>query len=126
MATLLFKLSNVPDDEAIEVRRLLEEHNIPYYETDAGFWRVGVDALWLSDDTQQERAKALLEDYQKRRTAAQQELYQQQLAEGAAETFVGKNLRKPLRFILLVLAILFVLGVTLLPFMAFLTSQPGK
>lgn len=121
MAKLIFRLSNVPEDEAIDVRRLLDENNIPYYETDAGFWRVGVDALWLSDDSQYEYVKALLDEYQKTRTVEQQQRYQQQLADGEAETFVGRNARKPIRFILLAIAILFVLSFTLLPFMAFLS-----
>lgn len=121
MAKLLFRLSNVPEDEAIEVRRLLEENGIPYYETDAGFWRVGVDALWLSDDSLHEQAKTLLEVYQTSRTLEQQQRYQQQLADGDAETFVGRNVRKPIRFIVLLIAMLFVLGLTLLPFMAFLS-----
>ena len=43
MAMLLFKLNNVPDDEAMDVRQLLDDNGIHYYETDAGRWRVGVD-----------------------------------------------------------------------------------
>ena len=59
MARLLFKLAQVPDDEAQEIRTLLNDHQITYYETDAGFFRVGLDAIWLADGTQEERAREL-------------------------------------------------------------------
>lgn len=123
MATLLFKLTNVPDDEAAEVRMLLDENNIRYYETDAGFWRVGVDALWLADEAQQDIAKALLKEYQQRRTLMQREAYEERVAKGEAVSFAQQIARKPLRFLGLALTILFVLGLTLLPFMAFLSEN---
>jgi hypothetical protein len=36
MAKLLLNLRNVPDDEADDVRALLDEHDIAYYETSRG------------------------------------------------------------------------------------------
>ena len=42
MSKLLFRLRNVPDDEAEEVRQLLEEHGIETYETDAGNWGISL------------------------------------------------------------------------------------
>ena len=38
MSKLLFKLRNVPDDEALEVRELLELNDIDYFETTPGNW----------------------------------------------------------------------------------------
>ena len=38
MATLLFRLRHVPDDEADDVRALLEENGIDFYETTPGNW----------------------------------------------------------------------------------------
>ncbi|MDX1464786.1 MAG: DUF6164 family protein, partial [Halomonas sp.] len=64
MAKLLFHLGNVPDEEAEAVRRLLDEHAIATYETRAGFWGLGVAAIWLRDEAQRERARALIDAYQ--------------------------------------------------------------
>ena len=67
MAQLLFRLRGVPDDEAAEVRELLDEHGFDYYETSAGNWGISMPALWLRDDDALPRARALLDDYQSRR-----------------------------------------------------------
>ena len=37
MATLLFRLNDVPQDEADDVRQLLTDKGIDFYETHAGF-----------------------------------------------------------------------------------------
>ena len=47
MALLLFRLRNVPDDEADEVRHLLNENSIEFYETSAGNWGISMPAIWL-------------------------------------------------------------------------------
>lgn len=67
MAQLLFRLRGVPDDEAAEVRELLDEHGFDYYETSAGNWGISMPALWLRDDDALPRARAVLDDYQSRR-----------------------------------------------------------
>jgi len=116
MATLLFKLHNVPDDEACDVRELLAEHDIYFYETHAGFWRLGVDALWLPDDAQLERAKELLRAYQAERTANQQKVYADLVEQGQAPTLWQNFLVSPLRFVVLMIAVFFILTLTLAPF----------
>ena len=52
MPELLFKLRNVPDDEAEEVRQLLNDHEINFYETRAGGWGISMPGIWLPDDRQ--------------------------------------------------------------------------
>lgn len=116
MARLLFRLTNVPDDEAMEVRQLLEEHDIHFYETDAGRWRVGVDAIWLPDDTQYAQAKAILEDYQQARTKNQQQVYAELEANGEAPTLAKKIAAHPIRFLAQVIAIVFILSISIVPF----------
>ena len=116
MAILLFKLTQVPDDEAQEIRQLLGENEIHFYETDAGFWRVGLDAVWLADSTQEEQARALIADYQQVRTASQRENYAHLCAQGEAPSLLQKIAHQPLRFVGVILAVLFVLGLTLVPF----------
>lgn len=117
MASLLFKLNNVPNDEADEVRALLTEHKIPFYETNAGFFRVGLDAIWLHDSTQLEMAKQLLKDYQQKRTESQRTIYQESLQKGDVETFLQRMLNQPIRVFAAIVAVLFVLTLTLVPFL---------
>ena len=64
MAKLLFRLRNVPDDEADEVRQLLEEHEIKVYETDAGNWGISLPAIWIDDEHRFDEANALIAQYQ--------------------------------------------------------------
>jgi hypothetical protein len=116
MATLLFKLQNVPDDEACDVRELLAENDIYFYETHAGFWRLGVDAIWLPDDTQLQYAKELIRTYQTERTANQQKVYAELLEQGQAPTLWQNFKSSPLRFVLLIIAVFFILTLTLAPF----------
>ena len=61
MAKLLFRLNGVSDDEANEVRQLLDEAGFDTYETDAGRWRISLAAIWLRNDVEFERARALIE-----------------------------------------------------------------
>jgi hypothetical protein len=116
MARLLFKLAQVPEDEAHEIRSLLNEKGISFYETDAGFFRVGVDAIWLVDGAQEEEARALIRMYQSERAARAQHNYAQLVEAGQAPGIWQHFCAQPLRFIALTVAIIFVAGLTLLPF----------
>jgi hypothetical protein len=64
MSKLLFKLRNVPEDEAIEVRELLDANAIDYFETTPGNWGISMPGLWLSNADDFPRARALLDEYQ--------------------------------------------------------------
>ena len=64
MAKLLFKLNSVPDDEADEVREMLEQAEIDIYETSSGNWGLSFAAIWLKDESQLEQAKKMIEQYQ--------------------------------------------------------------
>lgn len=67
MAKLLFNLRNVPDDEADEVRALLEHHGVDWYETRPGPWGISAGGLWLRDADAYPQARRLLDDYQQQR-----------------------------------------------------------
>ena len=116
MAALFFKLANVPDDEADDIRNLLSENNILFYETHAGFFRVGLDAIWLHDSTQLESAKQLLQDYQQKRYQSQRELFNQSQEKGEVETLWQRITHQPIRFFAALVAVVFVLTLTLVPF----------
>lgn len=116
MAILLFKLNNVPDDEAMDIRELLKENDIYFYETHAGMWRLGVDAIWLVDQEVAEPARDLIRAYQAERTANQKKVYAELVEQGQAPTLWQNFCRSPLRFVMLIIAVFFVLTVTLAPF----------
>lgn len=122
MARLLFKLAQVPDDEAHEIRALLDEHQIHYYETDAGLFRVGLDAIWLADGTQEERARELIREYQAERAVRQQQNYAQLVEAGQVPSVWQYFCAQPIRFIAVALAIMFVAGLTLIPFVMLLRN----
>ncbi|MBX2824961.1 MAG: DUF2007 domain-containing protein [Gammaproteobacteria bacterium] len=69
MAHLIFKLRQVPDDEAEDVRQLLDKANINYYETDAGNWGISMPGLWLAESDDVARARELIDDYQRERSS---------------------------------------------------------
>lgn len=76
MAELLFRLRHVTDEEAMEVRDLLAAHGFDTYETQAGFFRLGVDAIWLRNPHQHDAAIAALEAYQAERLERAQREHQ--------------------------------------------------
>jgi hypothetical protein len=116
MNRLLFKLNNVPEDEAQDIRDLLNTEGIQFYETDAGFWRVGLDAIWLADGSAEEKARELIRTYQENRTSQQQKNYAELVAQGQAPSLWQHFCVQPVRFIALLVAIVFVVGLTLIPF----------
>jgi len=67
MAKLLFKLNSVPEDEAEEVRLLLEQAEVDYYETSSGNWGLSFAAIWLKNEAQFEQASSLIDQYQSER-----------------------------------------------------------
>ena len=57
MTTLLLNLRRVPDDEADEVRALLEQNQILFYETAPSMWGISSGGIWLTQPEDRERAK---------------------------------------------------------------------
>jgi hypothetical protein len=100
MPELLFKLRNVPEDEAEEVRQLLTEQQIDFYETSAGNWGVSMPALWLKTDHQLYAAQRLLDEYQNERLKRAQTDYREQKAAGTQRTLWHEFQENPLRLIM--------------------------
>lgn len=116
MRHLLFKLQNVPEDEAEDIRQILHENSIAFYETQAGRWRIGLAGIWLPDGAQKAEAQALIDQYQARRyeTAAYD---RDQLSEqGLFNAFVQNLYMEPLRVSTALLGIVVVLAISILPF----------
>lgn len=109
MPYLLFSLRGVPEDEAEEVRELLIEHSIDFYETSAGNWGISMPALWLNDQSQLQQAQILLNQYQKQRALTQRALYEQLKKEGKAPTLLGNLKHHSLRLLIYLAAIALVI-----------------
>lgn len=116
MATLLFRLNNVPEDEAEDVRQLLDDKGFAFYETHAGFFGLGVAAIWLVNDNQLPLAKAILDEYQAKRAIEQRQQYESLRASGEIPGFFQSILQHPFRFIGVLLLVVFVLSLMLIPF----------
>jgi len=115
MAKILFRLNGVSDDETNDVRELLTNNAIDFYETSSGNWGVSMPAIWLSEDSQFEKAQALLNTYQNERTIRMREEYARLKREGKNKTFADSVAQNPVRFAIhLALALLVIyLSVTL-------------
>lgn len=118
MAKLLFRLNGVPDDEADDVRTLLQEHAIEIYETNAGRWLIGVAAIWLPDELEYVKARALIDAYQaeRYRRLQQEKTHNKQ---SVAQGLFSRLWQSPLEFLMVTLALLFVLSISIYPFMNF-------
>ena len=115
MPHLLLHLRHVPADESDEVRALLRGAGIDFYETAPSRWGVSHGGIWLPDDGDIVRAKALLADYQAERSARARSEWAAARAEGRAETFADVVRREPLRVLGSVIAIAFLLALVALP-----------
>ncbi len=105
MTILLFSLRGVPNDEADEVRELLAEQDIDFYETPAGNWGASMPALWLRNDAELAKAQSLLSVYQQQRTITQRELYLQSKQAGQHRTLWRAFRANPLMYVVYFVAI---------------------
>lgn len=95
MARLLLNLRNVPDDEAHEVRSLLNEHGIDFYETPPSRWGISMGGIWLHRDDELHQARRLLADYHAQRAVQARELYEHRKRNGDVDTFATVLRRRP-------------------------------
>ena len=115
MAKLLLNLRHVPDDEADDVRAMLDTHRIAFYETRPSSWGISAGGIFVTEAADVVQAKGLMAAYQQQRgTSARAEYVAAQRA-GTAETFWTVLRAEPGRVALTVLAILFLLGLVALP-----------
>jgi len=105
----------VPDDEASDVRAMLDAKRIAYYETPLSFWGISAGGIWVTDDADFADAKRALDDYEQQRSARVRAECAAARRAGTAETFVGILRADPLRVVLALLGILLALGLVALP-----------
>ena len=115
MSKLLLNLRNVPDDEADDVRALLDAGGIAYYETKPGPWNISVGGIWVREDADIAEAKRLMADYQQQRGERARAEHAAAVRDGTAETFWSVLRAEPARVLLSVLGILLALALVALP-----------
>jgi len=109
MAILLFSLRGVPNDEHFEIKDLLDEHEINYYETSAGNWGISMPALWLKNEDQLEEAQKLLSEYHHQRALTQRRIYQDLKNERKNKRLIDVIIENPVRFLIYIAAIAFII-----------------
>ncbi len=117
MAKIIFRLQSVSNDEADDIKNLLTENKIDFYESPAGNWGISMHALWLNDDSQYHQAKQLIDDYQQKRSRRIRLETQQKIEKGEYETFLQRIINRPVQFLLTLVYILFILYFSIVPFL---------
>ncbi len=115
MAKLFFKLKGVPESEANEIRQLLDEHEISFYETPPSIWQVSMEAIWLRNDEQLEQAKQLLAEYQQQLSIRIKSEYAELEKQGKAPNLWGRFKEDPMQFIVFTLIIALVIYLSIIP-----------
>jgi len=116
MAKLLFKLNSVPDDEAEEIRALLEEAEIIFYETTSGIWGLSFAAIWLKDELQFEQASELIKNYQSERYTRIREHHLQLKESGENLTRWQAFKQSPIKIPLVIIFVAVLLYFSTVPF----------
>lgn len=116
MSKLLLNLRNVPDDEADDVRAMLEAQRVAFYETRPSMWGVSAGGIWVTEDAVFADARRAMDDYQQQRSARARAEYAAAKRAGTADTFWTMLRADPGRVVMSVIGILFVLGLVTLPF----------
>lgn len=88
------------------MRELLAEHQIDYYETSSGNWGFSVAGIWIKNNDDKSQARRLIDEYQQQFSVSNVEV----------ESFSKMLLRQPLRVVIYIGIILFILYFSLVPF----------
>lgn len=114
MAKLLFKLNGVTEEEANFVRERLDEAQVDYYETSQGRWGISLAAIWLKNEDDYTEARALLDKIQ--------EDWLEEVRQHPIPTIGQRFYERPTSFILTLIAIAAIIGLSVLPFLGAFTE----
>ncbi|GHA72292.1 DUF6164 family protein [Cognatilysobacter bugurensis] len=115
MAKLLLNLRGVLEDEADDVRAMLDRARIEYYETPPSIWGISAGGIYVKDNSDVPEAKRLMAQYQSQRRARVRAEQEAAMRDGTAETFGTVLRNEPVRVVLTIIAIAFLLGLVALP-----------
>ncbi len=117
MAKLLLNLRGVPDEEADEIRGLLDQYLLDYYETPPNRWGITGGGIWLRDPEQHPQARRLLDEYQRRRHERVRAEHEALRRRGELESLAQRIRREPVRFALYALLAGAIVAVMTVPFL---------
>lgn len=118
MPKLLLNLRLATDDEADDIRALLDEHQVDWYETKPGFWGISAGGIWLRDLERAAEVKRVLDAYQAERVVRVRAEQDAARRDGTAPTFLGELRANPARMLIQLLAAALLVAITIaLPFM---------
>jgi len=115
MAKLLLNLRYVPDDEAADVRDFLDAAGMEWYQTRPSPFGISHGGIWLRNNEDFAEAKRLMAEYQRGRQARAREARERAQREGTTETFADIARADPVRLVMIVLAIIFLVGLMAVP-----------
>jgi len=96
MAKLLIRLNYVPDDEAEDIREILNREAIEFYETDSGRFGFSIAGIWLVHAHQYAQAQSLLDEYQAQRASNARADYNDRKARGEVLTWKRVLVERPI------------------------------
>ena len=115
MAKLLLNLRNVPDDEADDVRAMLDARRIGFYETPPSGWGLFAGGIFVERNADIAEAKRLMAAYQAERGARARAAYEAARRDGTAGSFWSVLRAEPARVLLALFGILLALALVALP-----------
>jgi len=119
MSVMLFRLRGVAEDEAEDLRQLLADNDIDFYETPADRWGVSMPGLWLKDESRLEQARSLIEQYHIERSTRVRYEHEQLKQEGKAETFIRRLKENPFMIVIYIIMLALAMYFFLAPFLYF-------
>jgi hypothetical protein len=119
MSVIVFRLNDVPEDEAQAVRDLLTENEIEFFETSAGKWGFSIAAIWIKDDSLKDKARQLIEEYQDKHFQDVHARHEELRRRGELDSFASRFVNNPLQVIVYILLVLLVIYLSLTPFIEF-------
>lgn len=111
----LLNFRNVPDDEAGEVRDLLDENGVEYYETPPNRWGISMGGIWIRHDGDYPRARALMDEYQAERAERARAAYRARKQRGEVETLATVIRDRPVQVLAYLAVCAGILVLMLLP-----------
>lgn len=115
MSKIVFHLRHVEEDEAQDVRELLEQADIPFYETSAGRWRISLAAIWVKESADFDRARAIIDAYQAERS--------ERIRQQPIPSFCQRAKEQPVELFFTALAVVLIVTLMIWPFMAWFSSN---
>lgn len=122
MAKLVFRLRNVPDDEADAIRTLLDDSSIEWYETSAGNWGIAMPGIWVTKDADADRARSLINQYELERSEMLRRIHEENLRTGNARGLLDNLKENPLKMLLFIGFSLFIIYISVNPFLQLIGS----